>query len=586
MWQQQYHLDGASQLELTALEQTGPDLTPIQALQQLADKSAVPYRNTRLSEAPFWISFVIPASDQLVIVELPSRHTVEVACWRTDDFLPLGVASRAKQEGSMRAVKAGFALELGRLPSAIRVLCRASHTGPAHITAVLWPAEQFHQSELKFHRNSGLLDGGLITLALFVLLAAFISREWLYVLFAAWLVANLRLAALSAGWDTQWLERAIPPDWLIPMRKLTTSAYYVLTIILFSRLFFEDLKRDKYTLLLRISQWSCLLLLFTALTFPYAKFLPLLWILAAYTVAVFAFLLIRILAATRSRVAMWYGAGIAITLLAGLNEVVAAALGYRHLIGSVNSVTAALSSSLLAALAVAEQIRLERLGRRKAQEDLRTLFAHQEKNLEREREKMASAIHDELGQHLTALQMGLSATRMRHAENAVPIISIARVDGLLSSVEHSINFVRHMATNLRPAALNSGLLPAIEWLAEDFSHRHGIDCKVEVSGDPVDLGDDHATAVFRITQESLTNVARHAHSSAVAITLNYSDRKLSLQIRDNGRGFDPVRNTDGFGLLSMRERILAVGGEIRIDTKLNIGTTISIEIITSGKIDD
>ncbi|MBI3526082.1 MAG: sensor histidine kinase [Betaproteobacteria bacterium] len=583
LWQQQYHLEGASLLELTALEQTGPDLTPAQALQQLADKSVVPYRNTRLSEAPFWISFVAPVSDQPVIAEFPSRHTLKIECWRADDFLPLGAADRSKAEGSMRAVKAGFALELGRLPSAIRVLCRASHTGPAHITVVLWPAEQFRQSELKFHRNSGLLDGGLITLSLFVLLAALISREWLYVLFAAWLVANLRLAALSAGWDTQWLERAIPPDWLIPMRKLTTSAYYVLTITLFSSLFFEDLKREKYALLARISQWSCLPLLLAAFTLPYAKFLPLLWVLTAYTVAVFAFLLIRILAATRSRVALWYGAGITVTLFAGLDEVVAAALGYRYLIGSVNSITAALSSSLLVALAIAEQMRQERLGRRRAEDELRILFAHQARNLEEERKRMAAAIHDELGQHLTALQMGLFAMRMNHGEKTV---SIARVDGLLSSVELSMNFVRRMAANLRPAALNFGLLPAIEWLAGDFSQRHGIDCKVEVSGDPVDLQDDLATAVFRIVQESLTNVARHAHASAASITLNYSCGKLSLRIRDNGRGFDPVRDTDGFGLLSMRERILAAGGEIRIDTKLDSGTTISIEMIISGKADD
>lgn len=371
----QYPLDGASLLAISSFEQDGWSLTPRQALTELADKPAEPKRSTRLSESPFWFSFAVPASDQPVIVELPSRHALETACWSATDYHYLGFANRTTTaEGAIWAAKTGFVLELGRLPSATRVLCRASHTGPAYISATLWPAEQFHLSELKFHRNSGLLDGGLILLSLFVLITAIINREWLYVLFAVWLVANLRLAAISAGWDTQWLERTIPSDWMIPLRKLTTSAYYVLTITLFSRLFAEDLKRQKNTLLLRINQWSCLPLLLAAIIFPYARFLPLLWIMTACATAMIVFLLVRILIVTRSKVAIWYGAGLAIALFASLNEVLAAALGYRDLIGSVNSVTAALSSSLLAALAIAEQMRQERVGRRKAQNELRSAY--------------------------------------------------------------------------------------------------------------------------------------------------------------------------------------------------------------------
>ena len=371
----QYPLDGASPLELGSSQQEDAwPLTPRQALAQLAGRPTVPHVNTSLSESPFWFSFVVPASDQPAIVELPSRHALDAACWNAGDLQPLGSATRETADGSMKETKTGFALELGRLPAATQVLCRASHTGPAHISAILWPVDQFHLSEQKFHRNSGLLDGGLIVLSLFVLMTAIINREWLYVLFAAWLVANLRLAALSAGWDTQWLEGSIPPDWMIPLRKLTMSAYYVLTLTLFSRLFADDLKRVNGTLLLRIGQWSCLALLLAAISFPYASFLPVLWVLTACGGAMIVFLLTRILIATRSKVAIWYGAGLAIALLASLNEVLAAALGYRGLIGSVNSVTAALSSSLLAALAIAEQIRQERLGRMKAQDELRNTY--------------------------------------------------------------------------------------------------------------------------------------------------------------------------------------------------------------------
>jgi diguanylate cyclase (GGDEF)-like protein len=370
----QYPLEGASRLEFTFLKQDSPEQSPANVLAQMAGRPAAIDLNANLSEVPFWFSFVVPASERPTIIELPSRHALEAACWNAPELRLLGRASRADTAGAMRVAKTGFALDLGRQPTATRLLCRASHTGPAHISVVHWPADKFELSELKFHRNSGLLDGGLIVLSLFVLMTALINREWLYVLFAAWLVANLRLAAISAGWDTQWLERLIPPDWMTSLRKLTTSGYYVLTIMLFSRLFADDLKRTQYARLLSIIQWSCLPLLLAAIALPYALFLPLLWIFTASSSSVIVYLLLRMLIETRSKVAMWYGAGIGIALLASLNEVVAAALGFRELIGNVNSVTAALSSSLLAALAIAEQIRQERQQRKKAQDELRNTY--------------------------------------------------------------------------------------------------------------------------------------------------------------------------------------------------------------------
>ncbi len=369
-----YPLDGASRIEFASIREDEATLTPQQALRQLAGKPAVPELGTHRSEQPFWFNFEVPASDRPLVVELPSRHALDATCWMAEDFRLLGSASRGGAEGAMKVARTGFALELVQATSAVRLLCRASHTGPGNISVILWPAEKFSLSELKFHRNSGLLDGGLLVLSLFVLLTAIVSREWLYVLFAAWLVVNLRMAALTAGWDTQWLEGSIPPDRTVPMRKLTTVAYYMVTIMLFSRLFADDLKRVKNTVLLRIGQWLCVPLLLAALTLPFASYLPLLWVCTAYAIGVVVFLLVRILILTRSTVAMWYGAGLAIALLASLNEVLAAALGFRDLIGSVNSVTAALSSSLLSALAIAEQIRQEKLERRKAQDELRNTY--------------------------------------------------------------------------------------------------------------------------------------------------------------------------------------------------------------------
>ena len=167
-----YPLDGAIGLEISSFEDEGLPLTPPQALARLADRPAVPEINTRLSEDPFWFSFVVPASDQAAVVELPSRHALDVACWSAAGLQPLGSATRTAAGGAMKASKTGFALELGPLPAPTQVLCQASHTGPAHISVILWLPEQFRVSRMKFHRNSGLLDGGLIMLSLFVLMTA------------------------------------------------------------------------------------------------------------------------------------------------------------------------------------------------------------------------------------------------------------------------------------------------------------------------------------------------------------------------------------------------------------------------------
>ncbi len=375
-WDSQYPGSGGTNLEFRILQETSGTLEPAQALAQLDAAPTVQYDDTRLSESPFWFSFVVPANDRddATEVEFPSRHALETTCWDASNLTTLGHASRSAVVRPMKTVKAGFALELERLPSAVTVLCRGTFAGPARISIVRWSASQLDTSIKKFHHESGLLDGGLIVLSLFVLLTAIINREWIYVLFAAWLVANLRMAALSAGWDTQWLARTIPLEWMLPMRKAAITAYYVLTITLFSRLFRNELVRVGYPMFLQIAQWSCVPVLIVMVMLPYSKFLPYVWPSAAFSIAVMVFYMVRILFITRSTVAMWYSVSLGIALFATLYEVISAALGVKTLIGSVNSVTAALPSSLMAALAIAEQMRLERQEKVKAQTELRSTY--------------------------------------------------------------------------------------------------------------------------------------------------------------------------------------------------------------------
>ena len=372
----QYTAGTGNPLEFRVFEQTGEAPKPAQALAQLGDRPIVAYHDTRLSGSPFWFSFTVRPSDgnEPVDVELPSRHAFKASCWGEGGRQHLGSADREGSAGQMKPGKSGFVLELGRLQAAQTVLCSAVFAGPGRISVVQWPAARFDISIQKFHRDSGLLDGGLILLSLFVLLTAIINREWTYVLFAVWLMTNLRVAALSAGWDTQWLERTIPQEWILLTRSLTIAAYYTLTVTLFSTIFRDDLKGVGRLQLLRFAQWSCLPLLILAVALPYAEFLPYMWVSTALSIAVLVFYIARILFATRSKVAMWYAASLGIALFASFYEVVAAAVGFKILIGAVNSVTAALASSLMAALAIAEQMRQERLGRVRAETELRSTY--------------------------------------------------------------------------------------------------------------------------------------------------------------------------------------------------------------------
>ncbi len=376
-WEPQYPASNAIPLKFRVIEQQGAELQPSEARALLDRQSLVSHQDTSLSESPFWFEFVarpFADGDAKTTVELESRHATEVSCWRGDGLEPLGSASRAQSTGSLSQVKGGFAVSLGRLTQDTRVLCRGRFSGPARITALQWSADELRASAELFHRSAGVIEGGLVVLSAFALLTAVITRVWLYALFSAWLLASLRLAALSGGWDTQWFGRSIPPESIYIARTLAITAYYLLTYALFTRLFSSDLQRVDRLGLRRIVQWACLVMLVASVTLPYAKFLPVMWAAAAVGVALLVYTLTRILWVTRSKVAIWYSVSFGIVLTAGLQEVVTAAFGIKALIGALNSVTAALPASLTTALAIAQQMRLEREERIKAEAALRSTY--------------------------------------------------------------------------------------------------------------------------------------------------------------------------------------------------------------------
>jgi len=370
-WDSQYVSTGGAARPIRVLREAVA-LSPAEAAARLRTARAQPYLDTHLSESPVWFRFATqaraPGATAGDIVEFPSRHALDVACWDAATLESLGAASRARGTSALFAAKAGFALQAGSLPS--DVLCRGRFAGPARLSVVQWPELQFDRSLEDYHRKSGLLDGGMIVLALFVLLTALINRQPLYVLFAGWLILNLRVGALSAGWDVQWLGMLVPPGWILPGRALTFVLYGISTLTLYQALFRAELSGTRWAIPLRVTQWACLPLLAAAVVLPYGTFLPLMWIAMVVGFALMTLGLVTLMLRARNRVAGWFAASFALTYAASLAEVVAAALGLYQMLDVINSVTAALGSSLLAALAVAEQMRLATQQRREAQEKL------------------------------------------------------------------------------------------------------------------------------------------------------------------------------------------------------------------------
>jgi diguanylate cyclase (GGDEF)-like protein/PAS domain S-box-containing protein len=368
-WQDQYSVSDDLPLALKVVAQDGAALTPSSALASLQRMRRVSGHDTRLSEAPVWFSFdTINRGGSADVIDFPSRHAVEIECWDQASLQSLGAASRTLASPALSLAKAGFALALPRLPA--QILCRASFSGPARLTVRQWPSQQFDRSVEQYHRKSGLLDGGMLVLAVFVLVTALINRQALYLLFAGWLILNLRVGALSGGWDIQWLGQVVPAHWLLPSRAVTMTLYGISTLTLYQTLLREYLADIRHLLPMRVMQWLCLPMLVAAVAMPYRLFLPILWVILLCCLSFMTLALLRIIVGTRNRVALWFAASFAVTFMATLAEVISAALGIREVLGVVNSVTAALVSSLLAALAMAEQMRHETERRIEAQEQL------------------------------------------------------------------------------------------------------------------------------------------------------------------------------------------------------------------------
>jgi len=227
---------------------------------------------------------------------------------------------------------------------------------------------------------------------------------------------------------------------------------------------------------------------------------------------------------------------------------------------------------------VTERVRADEELRR-SREELRELAATAHTIREQEQRRVAREIHDELGQALTALKMDVAWMQGNLSAGISPLAG--KLSAMQSQLDTTVAATRRISSDLRPLMLDDlGLIPAAEWLVENFSERTGIPCELQIRPPDLDLAEPHASAIYRILQESLTNVARHAKADQVDVTIEQVDGSLKLTVRDNGRGFRPAeaRTQKTYGLRGLRERTLQLGGETRIASEPGRGTTVEVAV--------
>jgi two-component system sensor kinase len=228
---------------------------------------------------------------------------------------------------------------------------------------------------------------------------------------------------------------------------------------------------------------------------------------------------------------------------------------------------------------ITERVKAER-AQRQAREELRELSANLQNIREDEKTRIARELHDDLGQQLTALKMDISSVEQALEGSASEPVR-GQLQGMRRLIDVTVASVRRIAADLRPVMLDDlGLIPAIEWLATDFTNRYGIDVERDIETGDARFSPAGATALFRIVQEALTNVARHADATLVTLSLQAGDRTFVLRIADNGRGVHRTAEpaAKSFGLLGVRERAHMLGGAVDIQTAHGQGFVLTVTI--------
>ncbi len=214
---------------------------------------------------------------------------------------------------------------------------------------------------------------------------------------------------------------------------------------------------------------------------------------------------------------------------------------------------------------------------RAAEREMRELSQKLVQAQEAERKRLSLELHDQVGQMLTALRMEIANLGRIGAKD--PELFRGHLLQAKEMAEATMKTVRDLAMGLRPSMLDDlGLGPAIEWVGREFSRISGIPVDVSVEGALGRLSDAQKTSLFRVVQESLTNVARHASAKSVSVRLAESANRLELMVSDDGKGIEPGKRRRGLGLLGMEERVRELGGTFTLNSAPGAGTTVRVEI--------
>lgn len=220
---------------------------------------------------------------------------------------------------------------------------------------------------------------------------------------------------------------------------------------------------------------------------------------------------------------------------------------------------------------------------RNSEQKFRALAAHIQSVREEEQTSIAREIHDELGQALTGLKMDLSWLEKRLPRDLTE--AAGKIRSMFRLIDDTIRSVRRIASGLRPQVLDDvGLPGAIQWKAREFQARTGVRCKVDLPKEQFAMDQERSSAVFRIFQEAMTNVARHARATRVDIQLRLDAGHLLLSVLDNGLGISPadLRSPKALGLLGVRERALLMGGKVGIEGVDGKGTSVTLSVPLSA----
>jgi len=217
-----------------------------------------------------------------------------------------------------------------------------------------------------------------------------------------------------------------------------------------------------------------------------------------------------------------------------------------------------------------------------SREQLRYLSAHLQSAIEEERKDIARDFHDELGQLLTALKIDLFwlNNKIQKSKNKNKKNYLTKIESMSELIDMAVKTVQQKSAELRPGLLDDlGLTAAIEWQASEFQKRTSINCDLKMDfSEDIMLDQNLATSIYRIFQEALTNITRHAHASEINVTLKQETENVFLEVSDNGRGitYDQITNAKSYGLTGIRERVHLLGGRVSINGLSGKGTTLKV----------